>query len=162
MPFFEDSSKRRILCDWQVSDKLYPTRNLRLTTDHYAKNHKVSSLFRALTETFVPMLVRRTGQYQIYLRKYITLLETGWDTGLSFWYNHSNPKLGKKMVNSECLHSLKIINLCCYLKKKEDLRCLLQRANSLNGKHTQENGSSPWLVYIVVINSGAGSHQWRI
>lgn len=29
-------------------------------------------------------------------------------------------------------------------------------------KHTEDNGSSPWLLYIVVINSGSEFHQLRI
>lgn len=65
------------------------------------------------------------------------------------------------MVHSEHLHSLKIINLCSRSKKKSTSDdCFSEQ--TLQMENTQEDGSSPSLLYIIVINLGTESHQLRI
>lgn len=61
------------------------------------------------------------------------------------------------MVHSEHLHSLKLITLC---KNGTSDVCFSEQ--TLWMENQQDDGSSPWLIYIIVINSGAESHQLRI
>lgn len=65
------------------------------------------------------------------------------------------------MAHSKHLHSLKIINLCFYLKKSNKTTLQMSASVSKLSKW-KKDGSSPWHVYIIVINSGTASHQLTI